>query len=158
MYYYNKYTYQILDRYQVHLPLEDTIPLGFTGVAGQRPAPVFTTKYSEDILLFGATVNFSNAGVLVRIKSQNPSYEWMANDDATPQDTPVNAIAGVFSQAQPVMPLVQQFFLAKQGQLQLQFTNDTAAPITGGLWTFRGLRLTNPVDGVGWDYSMGFHV
>src|SRR5262245_14517543 len=143
MFYYNKYTYQILDRYRTHMPLEDTVPIGFTGVAGQRPAAALTTKFNQDILLFGATVDFSNAQVLVRIKSQSPSYEWMANDDALPQDTPVNALAGVFSQALPIIPLVQPYFLKKQGQLLMQFTNATAGPITGGLWTWRGLRLTD---------------
>lgn len=155
MYFFTKYVYRILDFYQTHMPLEDTIPIGFTGVAGQRPAPVFTNEISEDVLLFAASVDFSNAGVLVRIRSISPQYEWMANDDPNPQDTPVNSIAGIFSQALPNIPLIQPYFLKKQGRLQMQFTNDTAAPITGGLWTWRGLRLTNPINGVGWDYSMG---
>lgn len=156
MYFWTKYVYQIADRYRTHMELVDTVPIGFTGVAGQRVAPVFTNENSEDTLYFAAAVNFSNAGVLVRIRSISPQYEWMANDDPTPQDTPVNAIAGVFSQALPVLPLIVPFFLKKQGRLQMQFTNDTAAPITGGLLTWRALRLTNPIDGFGWDYSIGF--
>lgn len=137
------------------MPLIDTVPIGFTGVANERPAPVSTNETSEDVLLFGATVNFSNAGVLIRIRSVSPQYEWMADISPTPQDTPVNAIAGVFSQAMPILPLIAPFFLMKQGKLQMQFTNAAAAPITGGLLTWRGLRLSNPIDG-GWSYTMGF--
>jgi len=159
MYFFTKYVYQILDRYQTHLELIDTIPIGFTGVANERPAPVFTNEVSEDVLYFAAAVNFSNAGVLVRIRSVSPQYEWMSNDDPTPQDTPVNALAGIFSQNMPVLPLVQPFFVKKQGRLQMQFTNAATSQITGGLWTWRALRLTNPIsdaNGVGWDYSLGF--
>jgi hypothetical protein len=155
MYYFTKYIYHILDFYGTHLELIDTIPIGFTGVASERPAPVFTNEISEDALYFAATVNFSNAAALVRIRSISPQYEWMADDAATPQDTPINAIAGVFSQSLPVLPLIQPFFLKKQGHLQMQFTNSPAAPTTGGLWTWRALRLTNPRNGTGWDYSMG---
>src|SRR5215471_10970872 len=102
MYFFTKYVYQILDRYQTHLELIDTIPIGFTGTVNERPAPVFTNEVSEDVLYFAATVNFSNAGALIRIRSISPQYEWMANDDSTPQDTPVNALAGVFSQSMPL--------------------------------------------------------
>lgn len=156
MYFFTKYIYYILDFYRTHLELVDTIPIGFTGVAGERPAPVFTNEISEDSLYFAAAVDFSNAQALVRIRSISPQYEWMADSRPTPQDTPVNALAGVFSQALPVLPLIQPFFIKKQGRLQMQFTNGTAAPITGGLWTWRALRLTNPVNGTGWDYSLGF--
>jgi hypothetical protein len=155
MYYFTKYVYQILDRYRSHLELVDTIPIGFTGVANERPAPVFTNDISEDLLYFAAAVNFSNAGALVRIRSISPQYEWMADDQATPQDTPVNALAGIFSQALPNLPLIQPFFVKAQGRLQMSFTNSAAAPTTGGLWTWRALRLTNPING-GWDYSLGF--
>src|SRR5215475_3121674 len=123
MYFFTKYVYQILDRYQTHLELIDTIPIGFTGVANERPAPAFTNEISEDVLYFAAQVNFSNAAVLVRIKSLNPQYEWMADDLANPQDTPVNAVAGVFSQALPILPLIAPFFVKAQGRLQMQFTN-----------------------------------
>jgi hypothetical protein len=157
MYFFTKYVYSILDHYQTHLELIDTIPIGFTGTGSERPAPVFTNEVSEDVLYFAAAVNFSNAAVLVRIRSISPQYEWMSNDDATPQDTPVNALAGIFSQNMPVLPLVQPFFIKKQGRLQMQFTNAPggSTPITGGLWTWRALRLTNPING-GWDYSLGF--
>lgn len=155
IYFFTKYIYQILDRYRTHLELIDTIPIGFTGAAGERPAAVFTNEVSEDVLYFAAAVNFSNAAVLVRIRSVSPQYEWMADDANPPQDTPVNAIAGVFSQALPILPLIQPFFLKKQGRLQMQFTNSAAGPVTGGLWTWRALRLTNPIDGFGWDYSIG---
>lgn len=160
MLFFTKYVYQILDRYHTHLELIDTIPIGFTGVASERPASVFTNEVSEDVLYFAAAVSFSNAGAFVRIKSISPQYDWMADDSAIPQDTPINAIAGVFSQALPILPLVQPFFVKKQGRLQMQFTNSAAAPTTGGLWTWRALRLTNPITdarGIGWDYSLGFN-
>jgi len=155
MYFFTKYVYQILDHYQTHVELIDTIPIGFVGTANERPAAVFTNEVSEDVLYFAAAVNFSNAAVLVRIRSVSPQYEWMSNDDATPQDTPVNALAGVFSQNMPVLPLVQPFFVKKQGRLQMQFTNSPTGMQVGGLWTWRALRLTNPING-GWDYSLGF--
>jgi hypothetical protein len=113
----------------------------------------------EDVLYFAATVNFQNAGVLVRIRSISPQYDWMANNDngpSGPQDTPVNAIAGFFNQDTPLLQLVQPFFVKKQGRLQMSFTNDTVAPVVGGLWTWRALRLTNSISG-GWDYSLGFN-
>lgn len=156
MYFFNDYTKYILGFYKTHMEIIDTIPMGFTGVAGQRVAPAFTNEVSEDVLFFAATVNFLNSGALVRIKSTNPAYDWMADDNANPQDTPVNAIAGVFSQSLPLLPLIQPYFVKKQGRLQMNFTNDTAVPITGGLWTWRGLRLTNPKQGDGWNYSIGF--
>jgi hypothetical protein len=156
MYFFTKYIYWILDHYNTHLELIDTIPMGLTGVASERPAPTFTNEISEDLLYFAAAVNFSNADVRVRIRSISPQYEWMADDASTPIDTPVNAIAGVFSQSMPVLPLVQPFFVKKQGRLQMQFTNAATSPVTGGLWTWRALRLTNPKSGNGWDYSLGF--
>lgn len=159
MYFFTDYTYKILSRYRNFVPLEDTIPIGFTGVAGQRVAPVYTNDTSEDALYFAASVNFT-AGqaieALVRISSVSPQYQWMANNDPNPQDTPVGVIAGITGTAMPVVPLIQPFFIEKQGQLQMQFTNATTSPITGGLWTWRALRLTEPIDG-GWSYSLGFN-
>lgn len=134
----------------------DTININFTGVANERPPAALTSDVPEDILLFGAIVDFSNAGALVRISSQSPAYEWMADTLAVPQDTPINAIAGIFSQASPILQLVQPFFLKKNGRLRMQFTNSAVGPTTGGLWTWRGLRLTNPYNGIGWDYDIGF--
>jgi hypothetical protein len=37
----------------------------------------------------------------------------------------------------------------------MQFTNAAAAPATGGIITWRALRLREPING-GWDYSIGF--
>jgi hypothetical protein len=160
--FFNKYTYQILDRYQVHIVLEDTIQIGFTGAAFEKPPPVFTNDVSEDVLFFAASIDFLNPAVLVRIRSISPQYEWMANNDPQqPQDTPVNAIAGYTSQVMPQIPLPAPFFLKAQGRLQLNFTNSgpaapgVPAPIIGGLWTWHALRLTGPING-GWDYAIGF--
>src|SRR5215475_14808046 len=99
MYYtFTQFVLTILSKYMTHLELIDTIPLGFSGLTAEKPAPVFTHQISEDAVYFGATVDFLNPEVLVRIRSISPQYEWMANADPTPQDTPVNADAGVFSQ------------------------------------------------------------
>ena len=155
MYFFTEYTKKILNLYRNHLIFFDTIPIGFAGVANERPAPSANNEVSEDVLYFGGELSFSNAGVLVRIKAISPQYEWMVNDDATPQDTPANAVFGVFSQALPIIPWVSPFFIKKQGRLQLQWTNSAAAATTGGFVTLHGLRLTNPVNGTGWDYGMG---
>lgn len=139
------------------MELVDTQDINFAGVASERPPAALTSDVSEDIVIFGFTVDFSNAGVLVRIRSITPNYQWMTRgDDQPPQDTPINAIAGIFSQASPILQLVQPFFLKKQARLEMQFTNSAAAPTTGGLITARGLRLTNPHNGTGWDYDIGF--
>lgn len=156
MYFIDKYTYQILDLYRTQLELIDTIPIGFTGQPGEKPAPVFTSAVSDDVLYFGAFVDFFNAAVTVRIRSISPQYDWMANNDNPPEDTPVNAIAGIAGQILPILPLTRPYFLQKQGRLQLSFTNATTNPITGGHWVFRALRLTNPING-GWDYNVGLN-
>ena len=157
MFEYSKFTQQILDHYRTHMELIDTQNVNFTGVASERPPAALTSDVSEDIILFGATVSFSNAGALVRIRAITPNYQWMTRgNDEPPQDTPINAIAGIFSQASPILQLVQPFFLKKQSRLEMQFTNSAAAPTTGGLITWRGLRLTNPYNGIGWDYDIGF--
>jgi hypothetical protein len=157
MFEYSKFTQQILDHYRTHMELVDTQDINFTGVASERPPAALTSDVSEDIIIFGFTVDFSNAGVLVRIRSITPNYQWMTRgDDQPPQDTPINAIAGIFSQASPILQLVQPFFLKKQSRLEMQFTNSAAGATTGGLITARGLRLTNPYNGFGWDYDIGF--
>ena len=157
MWFFTQYIYRILDFYRTHLVFYDTVPIGFTGVASERPAPSFTNEVSEDVLYFGGQMSFSNALALVRIRSISPQYEWMVNDDALPQDTPANAVFGVFSQALPIIPWVSPFFLKKNGRLQLQWTNSAAAPTTGGFVTLHGLRLTNPIKGDGWDYNIGLN-
>lgn len=157
MYYFNKFSLAILDRYNVHTELIDSLPIAFTGTASERPAPVFTTEVNADCLFFAANVNFSNANVLIRIKSISPQYEWMSNNDPLPQDTPIGAVAGISTQALPVLPLVMPFFIKANGRLQMQFTNSSSNPTTGGVITWRLLKLTMPVTdskGTGWDYGM----
>lgn len=153
MYTFNKYVERILDRYRTHLELVDTVPIGFDGVASRKPAPVFTSQVSADVLLFAAFVDFTAADVLIRIQSRSPQYQWMANNDQNPQATPIGAIAGISTQVLPVLPLIQPFFLMSNGQLQMQFTNSATAPVTGGSITWRGLKLVDPIDG-GWKYGM----
>lgn len=153
MYSFNKYVERILDKYRTHLELVDTVPIGFDGVASRKPAPVFTNQVSADILLFGPYVDFTATDVLVRIQSRSPQYQWMANNNNSPQDTPIGAIAGISTQVMPVLPLIAPFFLKANGQLQMQFTNSATSPVTGGSITWRGLKLVEPIDG-GWDYGM----
>jgi len=157
MFYFTKYVYQILDRYRNHLELVDSIPIGFTGTVSERLAPVVTNEIDADALYFAAHVNFTNANAMVRIVSISPQYQWMANNDATPQDTPISAIAGISTQAMPLLPLIQPFFIKKQGRLQMSFTNSATSPTTGGIWTWRMLKLVDPING-GWDYSKGFNL
>jgi hypothetical protein len=156
MYYFTKYIYQIMDQYRGHVILYDTVPIGFTGAASERLAPILTDEISADALFFAAHVNFTNANALVRIRSISPQYDWMANQTAVPQDTPISAIAGVSTQAMPVLPLVQPFFVKAAGRIQMIFTNSAAAPTTGGTWTWHVLKLLDPI-GSGWDYNVGYH-
>ncbi len=155
MYYFNKFTLQILDQYRTHLELIDSVPIGFTGVASQRVAPVYTNEVDADSLYFGANVDFNNAGVLIRIQSMSPQYQWMSNNQGVPQDTPIGAVAGISAQVMPVLPLVMPFFLKANGKLQMTFTNSAAAPTTGGIITWRVLKLVDPING-GWDYGKLF--
>lgn len=146
------YIQRILNRYKTRLPLIDTIPIGFDGVASRKPAPVFTSQVSADVLLIEAFVDFTASDVLIRVQSRSPQYQWMANNTASPQDTPIGAFAGISTQVLPVLPFPIPFFLNANGQLQMQFTNSATAPVTGGTITIRGLKLLDPVDG-GWAYG-----
>ena len=154
MYFFNEYTLKILSKYENHLELIDSIPIGFTGVASQVVAPVYSNEVDADSLIFAFGVDFDNSGVLVRIRSISPQYEWMANNQATPQLTPIGAIAGNSSQVMPVLPLVMPFFLKANGRLEFRFTNAASSPVTGGVITIRRLKLTLPIDG-GWNYGQG---
>lgn len=155
MYFFTKYIYRILDYYRNHFELIDSIPIGFTGTANERIPPVFSNDVSSDALYFAFAVNYTTTGTLVRIKSTSPQYEWMANNDPTPQDTPVESIFGMATQALPNLPLVQPFFVKKDGKIQFNFTNAAAGAVTGGIITLRALKLVDPHDGFGWDYSIG---
>lgn len=156
MWWISPYTKHILSFYREHLESIDTIPTNFTGVASERPSPSLTNEVDTDTLYFSAYVNFNNAAALVHIMALSPQYHMMVNHNPIPQDTPIHAVAGVFSQVTPILPLMAPFFLKKHGRLQHQFTNSAAAPTTGGLWTWRTLKLADPIDGKGWDYAMGF--
>ena len=136
MYFFNEYTLKILSKYENHLELIDSIPIGFTGVASQVVAPVYSNEVDADSLIFAFGVDFDNSGVLVRIRSISPQYEWMANNQATPQLTPIGAIAGNSAQVMPVLPLVMPFFLKATGRLEFRFVNAAASPVTGGVSRF----------------------
>lgn len=151
MYYFNEFTNRILRCYGNWLELPDSVPIGYTGVASERPAPVNSNEVDTDSLIFGFNVNFvAPAGCLIRIRSISPQYEWMANTQAVPQDTPLQAIAGVSTQVMPVLPLVMPFFLKANGKLEMRFTNDGTSPVTDGIITLRRLKLVLPING-GWN-------
>jgi len=156
MYFFNEYTLKQLSKYENHLELIDSIPVGFTGVASQVQAPVYSNEVDADSLIFAIGVSWSSASAdaLVRIRSISPQYEWMANNQAVPQLTPIGAIAGFSDQVMPVLPLVMPFFLKANGRLEFRFVNSAAAAITGGVITLRRLKLTLPIDG-GWNYGQG---
>jgi hypothetical protein len=151
MYYFNKFTEKILACYGNWLELPDSIPIGFTGVASQVPAPINSNEVDTDSLIFAFGVNFDSPNdVLIRIRSISPQYEWMANTQQTPQDTPLTAIAGNSTQVMPLLPLVMPFFLKANGKLEMKFTNSATSPVTGGIITLRRLKLVLPING-GWN-------
>lgn len=159
MYFFNEFTLGILKKYENHLELIDSIPVGFTGVASQVQAPIYSNEVDADSLVFAMGVDWaaptsSAANVLVRIRSISPQYEWMANNQAIPQLTPISAVAGFADQVMPVLPLVMPFFLKANGRMEFRFTNASASAITGGVITLRKLKLTLPIDG-GWNYGQG---
>jgi hypothetical protein len=155
MYRFNKYTKHILSFYREHLEFIDQLQTGFTGVASERPAPVLTNEVSVDTLYFGAFVNFTNLAALVRISALSPQYQWMSNHDPVPQDTPIHAVAASGIQFAIIQPLMTAFFVKAQGRLLHQFTNSAADETTGGIWTWRALKLIDPING-GWNYDRGW--
>lgn len=136
--------------------LFDTIPIGFVGNPGEKPAPAKSHVISQDALYFAAQVDFQNPGVRIRVQSITPQYNWMANNDPIPIDTPISCVAGFYNQSMPYIPLVSPFFVGRQGQFTMQFTNDTTTPVVAGEITWAALRLTNPING-GWSYEIGFN-
>lgn len=143
-------TEDILRCYENHLELVDSLPIGFSGVASEVPAQITTDPVSDDILVFGFNVDFSVSDVLVSIQSQTPQYNWMVEGiNTTPQLTPIGAMAGESAQVMPVLWLIQPFWLEENGVLRFQFQNSATAPVTGGIITVRGLKLTGKING-GW--------
>jgi len=152
VFYYNPFTIEILKKYGNWLELPDSVPIGFTGVAEQRPAPVYSNEVDADTLIWGFNVDFlaTQFDTQIWIRSVSPQYEWMASQTATPQFTPIAALAGLGTQVMPVLPLIMPFFQKANGKLEMRFQNSIAAPITGGIITLRRLKLINPIDG-GWN-------
>ena len=155
MYQHDKQTQAIIDMYEEALPDYDTVPIGFNGVASERLS-VYSNSISTDILIMSFGVDFDLTTItdtLVRISARSPQYDWMSNNQSTPQDTPVGAVAGCSQQVLPMLPIVKPFFLYANGKLQYQFTNSATAAITGGLWTAAIIKLVNPKDGIGYQYG-----
>lgn len=156
MYYeFDPITQAIIDMYEDSVPDFDTVPIGFNGVATER-LTVSSNEISDDTIWFAFGVNFDLTTItdaLIRISSRSPQYDWMSNDQSTPQDTPVGAVAGCSQQVLPMLPIVKPFFMYKNSKLQYTFTNSTTAPITGGLWTAAVIKLLRPKDGIGYQYG-----
>ena len=150
MFYFNPFTLRIMEKYGNWLELPDSVPIGFTGVASERPAAVYSNEVDADSLIFGFNVDFTSTGVQAWFRSISPQYEWMANSEATPQYTPISALAGISSQVMPVLPLIMPFFLKANGKLEMKFVNAATSPVTGGIITLRRLKLITPING-GWN-------
>lgn len=150
MFYFNPFTLKILEKYGNWLELPDSVPIGFTGTVNERPAPVYSNEVDADSLIFGFNVDFTSTAVQIWVRSISPQYEWMANSQATPQFTPIGAIAGISSQVMPVLPLIMPFFLKANGKLEMRFINAPSSAVTGGIITLRRLKLINPING-GWN-------
>lgn len=149
MYFISKRTQEILDCYVNHLPIVDTVQIGFTGVLSERPPKCQTDQVSADVLWFAMNRNFTQTDVLVSVQSITPQYTWMISATSTPQLTPVGAVFGESTQVMPNLPLPEPFFVESNGVLQFQFQNSATSAVTGGLITLIGLKLTAPIDG-GW--------
>lgn len=154
MYVFSNKTNEILSKYRSHLEIVDSLPIGFTGAASERPALIESDEVSADVLWFALGVDFDVSDVLVNITSRTPQYNWMLSSRSTPQLTPIGAVAGNSSQVMPLLPLIQPFFVEANGVLQFQFQNSATAAVTGGIITLRGLKLVDPIDG-GWSYYQG---
>lgn len=152
MYQYDEQTKAIMAKYREHLIDFDTVLIGFSGTLNER-LTVYSHEVSDDTLIFALGVDFSTVDVLVRISSRSPQYDWMSNDDQTPQDTPIGAVAGFSDQVLPMLPLVKPFFLYGNGRIAFNFTNSATSAVTGGLLTIARLKLVNPIDGIGYQYG-----
>ena len=154
MYQFDKQTQAIMDLYGEHLISFDTIPIGFSGTTSER-ATVYSHEVSDDSLWFAFGVDFASTAtdVLVRVSSRSPQFDWMTNDDSTPQDTPIGAFAGFTAQVLPMLPIVKPFFLYANGRLAFTFTNSPTSAITGGNLTCALVKLLNPLDGKGYQYG-----
>lgn len=142
--YFQAYIDAVLKNYNRYEPIFLTIPIGFDGVTVSQKLSVFTPPVDSDCLLFGANVDFSNSGVLLRITDTQSGYVWnqlQSNQGATLGGTPITAIAGIQTQVMPVLPLVCPFFLSRQSKLQHDFTNSASGLTTGGNITWNGIKL-----------------
>ena len=149
MFYISKRTQEILDCYANHLPIIDTVQIGFTGVASERPPRCETDQVSADVLWFGLNRDFEQTDVLLSIQSITPQYAWMISAQAQPQLTPIGAVAGASDQVMPVLPLPTPFFVESNGVITMQFENSATDPVDEGLITWIGVKLTGPING-GW--------
>lgn len=133
--YFQEYVQRILSQYTKFSPLKLTTFIGFSGVASQQVS-VFTPQVDADAFLFGANVDFSNAGVTLKITDTASGYIW---NPVTA--TPIVAVAGVTTQVSPILPMICPTLLSRQSKLQMDFTNSPAGPTTGGNITWDGLKL-----------------
>lgn len=142
--YFADYVRNVLGKYRNYLPLYLTCPIGFDGATASQRVTVFTPAVDADALLFGANVDFSNPLVNLKITDTASGYVWsiiQTISGSTLSGTPITAIAGVTTQALPILPLVVPFFLSRQSKLQLDFQNSATSLTTNGNITWVALKL-----------------
>jgi hypothetical protein len=124
----------IINKYRDFKPQYLTTAIGFTAVASEM-RPVFSPAIDADCLIFGFNVDFSNAGVTLKITDTSSGYVWNVLQPTVGQaiqGSPIVAIAGITTQVMPVLRLICPFFLSRQSKLQYDFQNSAAGPTTGG--------------------------
>jgi len=136
--------------FTVRLPFFDSINVGTllapTGSSLQRDLRTKTQYvfYSSpvsdpvEIWAIGWTPNSNLDKVKVQITNTNDSDIWMPLIS-----TPINAIAGVLTQAEPLLPLAEPYVLAPFGRLQLFFQKIGADSISNTVITLAGVRLVS---------------
>lgn len=139
------YVKGILSQYSSWIPLYLTTLIGFDGVTASQRVTCYTPAVDSDALLFGGHVNFSNAGVGVKITDSGSGYSWnvlQSVTGATTSGTPITALAGVQTEVMPILALTCPYFLGRQSKLQMDFVNGSAsiAASTSSI-TWVGLKL-----------------
>ena len=128
---------RLLDKYNEHWPifLEKDIP--FTAVADEQVDVVLDTV-DYDVILVGASVNFSNSNVLCRISDTAKQYFF------NQRFMPITSLAGVSSQVSPVLALPAPYLLDRQSRVQIEFQNSASSPSAStSKIVLHGIRVRN---------------
>lgn len=128
---------KLLEAYNEHLPLllEKDIP--FTATASEEVSVSFDSV-DYDVILVGASVNFSNSNVLCRISDTAKQYFFNQNM------MPITALAGVSTQVSPVLALPAPYKLDRQSRVQVEFKNSASSPSAStAKIVLHGIRVRN---------------